>query len=122
MAGKRNARSARSRGPITPARAARLYRLLQFLTKRPIAREELARTLKIDMRGFFRDLKTLRDLGVRVRTTHHLYSLSQRFEQAVTRLPFPDPRLKLNEAIQLAKGRTAAHRKLKRQIKAIVRK
>jgi hypothetical protein len=31
-------------------------------------------------------------------------------------LPFPDPHLTLGEAQQLAKGRSAAHGKLKKQI------
>jgi hypothetical protein len=120
MAAKRRLNSKRSSGPITPARAARLYRLLKLLKSRQQARGFLARTLKVDLRGFYRDLRTLRELGVRITATEHEYRLAQRFDHAVSLLPFPDPRLNLQEAIKLSRGKTPAHRKLKRQIRAIV--
>ena len=41
------------------------------------------------------------------------------FEDAISRLPFPDPRLNLHEAIQLASGRSAAHHKLRGEIRKI---
>lgn len=120
MPQKRRTKSRRKSGPITPARAARLYRLLKQLRNRPQARAYLAKLLKVDLRGFYRDLRTLRELGVRITANEHEYRLAQRFDHAVSLLPFPDPRLNLQEAIQLSRGRSPAHRKLKGQIRAIV--
>ena len=48
------------------------------------------------------------------------YRLDEAADRAIARLPFPDPHLSLGEAMQLAKGRTLSHRKLKGQIAAIV--
>ena len=45
--------------------------------------------------------------------------LRRTLAEALDLLPFPDPALTLSEALQLAKGRTTAHRKLKEQIAAI---
>ncbi len=49
------------------------------------------------------------------------YVLVGSVKDAIARLPFPDPHLSLGEAKQLAKGRSAAHRKLKSQLSRIVR-
>jgi predicted DNA-binding transcriptional regulator YafY len=107
-------------GPITSARAARLYRLLKLLKDRPQLRAYLAKVLKIDLRGFYRDLRSLRGLGVRIATVDQHYILTQPFERAVARLPFPDPRLNIHEALELSRGKTPAHRKLARQLRVIV--
>ena len=48
------------------------------------------------------------------------YALGVALKEVLERLPFPDPGLTLGEAMLLAKGRTAAHRKLKQQVKHIV--
>jgi hypothetical protein len=42
-------------------------------------------------------------------------------QDALARLPFPDPRLTLGEAQQLARGRSTSHKKLQQQIAKIVR-
>jgi hypothetical protein len=49
----------------------------------------------------------------------HRYALTEPAGEAIARLPFPDPRLTLGEARQLAKGRSAAHRKLQELIRRI---
>jgi predicted DNA-binding transcriptional regulator YafY len=107
-------------GPITSERAARLYRLLSLLKERSKSRSSLISGLRLDSRGFYRDLKTLRSLGVRIDSTEHRYRLGMRFDQAVSRLPFPDPQLNLHEAIQLSRGKSLAHQKLRKQIRRIV--
>jgi predicted DNA-binding transcriptional regulator YafY len=73
----------------------------------------LARRLKLDVRGFYRDLELLRAFGVPVTSADGRYRLDESLTAALARLPLPDPHLTLAEAEQLAKGRTAAHRKLK---------
>jgi predicted DNA-binding transcriptional regulator YafY len=120
MPPKRTKSPRRISGPITSERAARLYRLLKLLKDRPKTRSSLISGLRLDSRGFYRDLKTLRGLGVRISTNDRRYRLGIPFQKAVTRLPFPDPQLNLHEAIQLSRGATAAHRKLKKLMRKIV--
>jgi hypothetical protein len=104
------------RPSVTPDRFNRLYRLLQFLGSGPKTRERLTRHLELDVRGFYRDLELLRAAGIEVTLTMGRYGLSEDAEDAVARLPFPDPRLTLGEARRLARGRTLAHRHLQQQI------
>jgi hypothetical protein len=104
---------------ITTARAARLYRLLSLLGEKPQSRAGLTRRLKLGLRGFYRDLGALRKIGIIVDLTRRGYVLEGTAAEAQDRLPFPDPGLTLGEAQQLAKGRTATHRKLKGQIEEI---
>jgi predicted DNA-binding transcriptional regulator YafY len=106
-------------GQVSAQRCARLYKLLSMLRRGPRSRDELSRAVRLDLRGFYRDLKMLRGLGVRIASRGHRYVLAQTFERAISKLPFPDPRLNLHEAIQLAVGRTTAHAKLRREIRKI---
>lgn len=106
---------------VTADRAARLYRLLRLLGEGPQSRAALTRRLRLDVRGFYRDLELLRAAGIDVPLEGGRYSLTGRLDQAVARLPFPDPHLTLGEAVLIARGRSPAHRKLKEQINHIVR-
>jgi hypothetical protein len=121
MAKKPSIRPSPAAKAVTPERAARLYRLLHLLGAGPQSRSTLTRRLRLDVRGFYRDLELLRSAGIAVSLQNRRYSLEESVDAASGRLPFPDPRLTLNEALQLAKGRTAAHRKLKGQIDEIIR-
>ena len=105
---------------VTPERAARLYRMLKILGNGPQTRVALARRLRLDVRSFYRDLELLRGAGIDLPLERGRYALQEKAADAVARLPFPDPRLTLGEADQLAKGRSAAHRKLRAQIAAII--
>jgi len=102
---------------LTTPRAARLYRLLTLLGDGPQTRQQLLRRLRLDVRGFYRDLESLRALGIEVETGgDNRYSLLGELDDALARLPFPDPGLNFRDVQQLAKGDTAAHRKLKQRI------
>jgi predicted DNA-binding transcriptional regulator YafY len=105
---------------VTAERAARLYRLLKLLGGGPRTRTFLTRQLHLDIRGFYRDLELLRSAGIDLPLNEGRYTIDEPIAGAVARLPFPDPRLTLGEAMQLAKGRSPAHAKLKKQINAIV--
>jgi predicted DNA-binding transcriptional regulator YafY len=106
---------------LTAQRAARLYRLLTLLGDGPLTRLQLTRRLKIDIRGFYRDLESLRGLGIAVETgDDNRYSLVGSLDDALARLPFPDPGLNFRDVQQLAKGETAAHRKLKQKINSFL--
>ena len=105
---------------VTAERAARLYKLLKLLGSGPRTRTFLTRQLRLDIRGFYRDLELLRSAGIDVPLVEGRYSLSDAVGQSVARLPFPDPHLTLREAQDLAKGRSASHTKLKKQIAAIM--
>jgi hypothetical protein len=80
----------------------------------------LTRRLRVDVRGFYRDLELLREAGIPIPLVEQRYSLGTTLAVAVEQLPFPDPRLTLGEARVLARGRTSAHRKLREQILQIV--
>jgi hypothetical protein len=107
---------------LTSLRAARLYRLLTLLGPGPQTRGFLLRRLKIDVRGFYRDLEALRALGIEVTTTgdETKYSLDGELDDALAKLPFPDPGLSVRDALQLASGSTAAHRKLKQRVSSFL--
>lgn len=119
MARKRTPAPSAALKTVTAERAARLYRLLRLLAKGPQTRAALMRRLRLDVRGFYRDLELLRAAGIDLPLQKRRYALAGPVEQVISRLPFPDPRLTLAEAVQLSKGRTAAHRKLRAQITEI---
>ena len=104
---------------MTLERAARLHRLLTLLGAGPQKRETLVRRLGLGVRGFYRDLDALRRADIEVALEAGRYALQGDLEEAMERLPFPDPGLTLGEARQLARGRTAAHRKLAAQVNAV---
>lgn len=119
MAKKRKARNAAL--AVTADRAPRLYRLLQLVGSAPHTRETLMRRLRLNIRGFYRDLNVLRHFGIHFVLKERRYHLKGSLEKAVARLPMPDPGLTLGEAVQLARGKTPAHKKLQRQIRRITR-
>jgi len=104
---------------VTEERAARLYRLLHILATSPQSRDALKKRLHLDVRGFYRDLELLRNAGITVPMRDGRYALEEAVDDAVARLPFPDPRLILGEVMQLAQGRKPAHRKLREQLARI---
>ena len=107
---------------ITMERAARLYRLLQLLSSGAQPRSLLMRRLKLDVRGFYRDLEMLRSAGITIQMHNRRYGVVEDIQKAIDRLPIPDPHLTLGEARQLAKGRTLAHRRLQEQLSQIIEK
>jgi predicted DNA-binding transcriptional regulator YafY len=107
------------RSAVTPERFARLVRLLHLLADKPLNREVLTRRLKIDVRGFYRDLGLIRTAGIMIALEDGRYHLSNNVEAALGLLPFPDPHLALAEARLLAKGRSPAHKKLRELIERI---
>ncbi len=121
MAKKRTQRGRPAPRAVTAERAGRLHRLLRLLGTGPKTRDALTKQLRLDVRGFYRDLEVLRAADIAVRLRDRRYVLEEEVAAAVARLPFPDPRLTLGEAVQLGKGRTAAHRKLQKQIALIVK-
>ena len=106
---------------ITAERAARLYRLVQLLGRGAQTRTSLIRALRLNVRGFYRDLEVLRSADIVVDLVKRRYTLQGTAGKAVERLPIPDPGLTLGEARQLARGRTKAHHKLREQIRQIER-
>ncbi len=107
---------AEARSSITAERFSRLYRLVRYLATGAKTREQLTRHLRLDVRGFYRDLEALRAAGILVALAEGRYGLLGPLDDVLARLPFPDAHLNLGEARQLAKGRTSAHRYLREQI------
>lgn len=105
---------------VTPERFIRLYRMVKLLAGGSQTRESLARRLRLDVRGFYRDLDLLRSSGVPITLAAGRYTLEQDTEAALASLPFPDPRLTLGAVKALAKGRGTIHRALAETIARIV--
>jgi predicted DNA-binding transcriptional regulator YafY len=106
---------------LTPQRASRLYRLLTLLGRGPQTRARLLDRLGLDVRGFYRDLEALRALGIEVAPDPgNKYALVHDLDDALSRLPFPDPGLNVRDAQLLAEGSTPAHRKLRQRITAFL--
>jgi hypothetical protein len=101
---------------ITPERAKRLYHLVKLLSRGPRSRTDLTRALRLNVRGFYRELEVLRTYGISITLAKRQYILEDDPADAVDRLPFPDPGLTFGEARQLASGRSRAHQKLRTQI------
>jgi predicted DNA-binding transcriptional regulator YafY len=97
---------------ITRRRAARLHRLVALLGLGPRPRADLLDALAVGARTFFRELNLLRRCGVTVRSVHGAYALRGSAEEALGRLPFPDPQLSLAEVAELARGPGAAASRL----------
>jgi predicted DNA-binding transcriptional regulator YafY len=94
----------RPAAPISPARAARLYRLVTLLGCAPRPRDALLAELGIGLRTFYRELELLRRCGVKVRLAQKRYELAGTAAEAEGRLPFPDPHLSFAEMAELAAG------------------
>lgn len=102
---------------LTAQRAARLYKLLTLLGDGPQTRRFLLTKLKLDIRGFYRDLEALRTLGIEIATgLDNKYVMSVELDEALARLPFPDPGLNVRDALQLCNGSSPAHRKLRQRV------
>lgn len=113
MAKKRKTPAKPSTVPgVTPERFARLYRMVRLLAGTPQTRDALAKRLRLDVRGFYRDLDLLRSAGISILLEGGRYRLEQPDDDALARLPFPDPHLTLGAARTLAKGRSPIHRAL----------
>ena len=104
------------RAGVTAERFTRLYRLVRFLAGGPRPRDKVMRHLRLDVRGFYRDLEFLRAAGITVELVEGRYCLADAVEDSLLRLPFPDPHLTLGEAQQLAKGRSRAHQRLRDEL------
>jgi hypothetical protein len=94
--------------------------MLKLLGQGPQARGVLARRLRLDVRGFYRDLELLRTVGIIVEADSRRYRLRGTLADALDLLPLPDPHLTLGEASNLAKGRAPAHRKLASHLNRIL--
>jgi hypothetical protein len=98
---------------LTQERARRLFRFVKMTEGTPRSRDTLMKKLKLDLRGFYRDLSFLRELGILFKADQEKYQLDMNWNQARALLPFPVPILSFEEVEALSRGSTAAHRKLK---------
>ena len=106
---------------LTAQRAARLYKLLTLLGEGPLTRRSLLSRLKIDVRGFYRDLEALRGFRIEIGLgLDNRYALPLKLDEALARLPYPDPGLSVRDVLQLCNGSTAAHRKLKQSVNSFL--
>ena len=110
--------------PITPslsmARATRLCRFLAMISGSSRSRRVIMSRLKLDLRTFYRDLEYLRSLNIEITFQDDSYQLVGSLDDAIDRIPLPDPGLSLREAMTLARGNSEAHRKLRRRIDTLI--
>lgn len=104
---------------VTLERAIRLGKLLKSIAKTARTRAELMAKLKVDLRGFYRDVKTIRSLGISVSSDRDLYRLTDDLNEARGKLPCPDPLLTVAELRAVSKGTTDTHKKLRRLLDAV---
>jgi len=110
---KKRSGAAPMRPRISADRAGRLYKLLVALGEEPQGRENLAKRLKVGVRTFFRDVDLLRECGAPIEIEARAYVLQGSLEDALGKVPFPDPELTFGEAMQLMRGRSKAHQRLR---------
>jgi len=105
---------------ITLQRAARLHRLVRYLSGGPRARPAILAELRIGLRTFYRELELLTRCGVKVRHKAKLYHLVATAAEAEGRLPFPDPQLSFAEMAELAGCDCPAGRRLADLLAAVI--
>lgn len=105
---------------ITLQRAARLHRLVRFLSGEPRPRNAILAELGIGLRTFYRELELLKRCGVKVRHKNKLYHLLPTAAEAEGRLPFPDPQLSFAEMAELAQCDCAAGRRLAALLSSVI--
>jgi hypothetical protein len=105
---------------ITLQRAARLHRLVRYLSGGPRNRSAILSELRVGLRTFYRELELLARCGVKVRHKAKLYHLMATAAEAEGRLPFPDPQLSFAEMAELAVCDCAAGRRLAELLAAVI--
>lgn len=105
---------------LSPTRAQRLCRMLMALGEGPQHKNALVRKLKLEERGFFRDLRLMRQLGINVTANKHRYLLTISLAEAFGRLPLPRLKLSLQDALVLCNGSSPAHRRVRRSLEALI--
>ena len=119
--GRKAASTATPALTLTAQRATRLYRLLTLIADGHQARKTLVTRLKLDLRGFYRDLEVLRSFGIDLQLgPNNRYSLPYELNVVLEKLPFPDPGLNVRDVLQLVNGTTSAHRKLRQRMNAFL--
>lgn len=108
------------KSPITRDRAVRVCKMLTLLSDGPQRRETLIKKLKLNERGFYRELEFLRSHGIAVDPDGNRYHLLCDLDSALAKLPVPDLKLNIREALLLAKGPTSAHRKLQTHLNQLL--
>jgi hypothetical protein len=109
-----------SQPDLTPDRAHRLCKMLIALGHGPLGKDVLVRKLKLEERGFFRDLRFIRELGINVATVERGYVLAGSLDDAFTRLPVPDLKISLRDALELSHGHTPVQRRVRRKLESII--
>jgi len=105
---------------VTQERCRRLARLIQLLGNGPRERSSLLKLLRLELRGFYRDLDFVRDAGIPITIRKHRYELRLPAREAIRMIPFPDPALTLGEVELLIKGKSKAHVRLRKRFQSLV--
>ena len=118
---KKSAANKVKRNRISMARAGRLFRLVKVLAVGAVPRAQLLKKLRVGMRTFYRDVDLLRECGIEVDTKDSSYALVGKLDDALHRLPYPDPELTFGEVTSLMKGVSGSAKKLRQQFEQMTR-
>jgi predicted DNA-binding transcriptional regulator YafY len=100
---------------VTVERASRLARLLKLTsTKTPKTRDDLILRLKVNVRGFYRDVKLIRECGVQLHAEKDKYHLTEDLSAAQGKLPCPDLGLSVSDLQSIARGSSETHKRIQR--------
>ena len=111
---------ARTTPDLTPVRANRLCKMLLALGHGPQLKDVLVKKLKVEERGFFRDLRLIRQLGINVTANDNRYLLTMSLDDALEKLPLPDLKLSLRDALTLSHGQSPTHRRVRKKLEALI--
>ena len=105
---------------LTPDRANRLCKMLLALGHGPQAKDTLVKKLKVEERGFFRDLRLIRQLGINVASNGRGYVLAVSLDDAFQKLAVPDLKISLRDALELSHGHSPAQRRVRRKLESLI--
>jgi hypothetical protein len=94
--------------------------LVRFLAQGPQARPAILSDLRIGLRTFYRELDLLKRCGVKIRHDSRRYALLPTADEALGRLPFPDPQLSFAEMAELALCTTSAGKRLAELLASVI--
>jgi predicted DNA-binding transcriptional regulator YafY len=100
---------------VTVERASRLAKLLKLTaSKTPKTRDDLILRLKVNVRGFYRDVKLIRECGVQLSAEKDKYHLTEDLSSAQGKLPCPDLGLSVSDLQSIARGSSDTHKRIQR--------
>lgn len=103
-----------SANAISRERAGRLFKMVKLMSENSVQRAQLIRKLKVGTRTCYRDIDFLRNRGVRLKNVSGGYGLGESLDEALYKIPFPDPELTFGDVLAVMRGRSGSHKRLQK--------